>query len=67
MWTPWRSVSEVILDAFTVVAVSCVAGKGVPAPSMGVPAPPGIGVPSLLARVAWRLEPAVGFFVTGGR
>lgn len=59
MWTPWRPVSEVVLEAFAVVAVSCVAGKGVP--------PPGMGVPSLLAWVAWRLEPGVGFLGTGGR
>ena len=66
MWTPWRPVSEIVLEVFTVVVVSCVAGKGVPPPSMGVP-PPGIGVPSLLAWVAWRLEPGVRFFGTGGR
>lgn len=66
MWTPWRPVSEVVLEVFAVVVVSCVAGKGVPPPSMGV-LPPGIGVPSLLAWVAWRLELAVGFFGTGGR
>ena len=39
--------------------VSCVAGKGVP--------PPGIGVPSLLACVAGRLEPGVKFLFTGGK
>ena len=59
MWTPWRPVSEVCFETLPIVAVSCVGGNGVP--------PPGIGVPSLLAWVAWRLEPGVGFFDIGGR
>lgn len=59
MWTPWRPLSEVTLEVFALVVVSCVAGKGVP--------PAGIGVPSLLAWVAWKLEPGVGIFDTGGR
>ncbi len=56
---PWRPISVVALEALTLVAVSCVAGKGV--------APPGIGVPSLLACVAAALEPDIGFLDTGGR
>ncbi len=56
---PWSPVSEVDLDAFAVVVVSCVVGNGV--------LPPSKGVPSLLAWVAWRLELGVGFFGTGGR
>lgn len=56
---PWRPKSEEVLEVFALVAVSCVVGKGVP--------PPGIGVPSLLAWAAWRLEPGVVFFDTGGR
>ena len=51
--------SEVVLEPFVLVVVSCVAGKGV--------LPPGIGVPSLLAWITWRFEPGVGLVDTGGR
>lgn len=44
---------------FELVEVSCVAGRGVE--------DPGIGVPSLLGWATWKLEPGVGVLFAGGR